>query len=731
MALLQKAKNIIEGIFTGDDGKSDPSPINTPEQQEMADMVLMDYQYFKSARQKIEGTWRQEQRFYMGNHWYGLRPEEVSRMRPNSVDNICWSQVESIVAKLTGWVPQPEFEGQEPGDDQKADDLNAFMPYELRFIKFQQKHIRAVRRMVIHGPLIYKTIYDPTVEGGVGYNKFNGNNDIIPVDLGTFFPDPRIRDFIYLQQGAAHIIKTQQPLEYFEERWPDQGAKVKQDIAGEDVNIFWRDDFSMEGFNTDRAILNGAELKTAGCIEYWYRGKPKMMTQEDKQLFKDMADEKLQEGKDPSVCLAKSKGTMKGVHCVYVSANGVFLEHKSYVYDHGYYPFVARTLFPEEDSIWGKGYMRDMMSPQIMLNKFAEIAVETMAKQGNSAMMYEEGALTDKQSRQWRLNRSLPGAMLPVEDVTRLKELQGVNVPQTVFEMLNYYKDMLQKIPGQFDSANGQANPNVTSGAQAQALINASSGRLSLSSETIQDALEEVFMQYIELMAQFYTVERIGRVTGRQVAMSRDQLISHAPTTYDTGNTVPHPVTGEQMPEEIPVQEEYVPQFDITVNISVERPKDREYAIQMAFNLFKMLDPVTQMPLIDAEAVQYTVENGRMEPMSVIEARMQKEQQQVSQMQQLTMQNQQLQQQNMMLSNQVNQLEGHAQAMQQSNMQSQVDAMKQANEAHRMQFDQQQKIITMAHQQEMDKRKMANDEAKTVLQGAAMMTPPQGGESHG
>lgn len=614
----------IKGIFTGDDKTQEASP-NTPEQQKLYDMAWQDYQYFKAARQKQESIWQQEQRIYLGDHWYGLRPPEVSKLRPNSVDNVAWSQIESIVSKLTGWMPSPDFEAQEDQDEQKATELNDFMPYELRNIKFKQKHIRAVRRMVIHGPLIYKTIYDPTVEGGFGQNRYIGNNDIIPIDLGSFFPDPRIKDFIYLQKGSAHIIHTVQPLEYFKERWPKQGAKVQADNLSDDVEVFGQEETSMTGFNQDGSS-EYTESQRAGLIEYWYRGKPKIMTSEDKKLFRELANEKLAEGKDPSESLAKAEGRMKGIHCLYISTSGVFLEHKSYIYDHGMYPIVARTLFPDENNPWGKGYMRDMMSPQIMLNKFSEIAVETMAKQGTSAIVYDEQAITKPE--QWKRQRSLPGAMLPVADINGWKELQGVNVPNTVFQMMEYYKDMLQKIPGQFDSANGQANPSVTSGEQAKALINASSGRLALASETIEDALEEVMMQYIELMAQFYTTERIGRVTGKTISMSRDRLISMMPAEYETTN----PETGEPIAQQ--VMEEYVPKFDIKINIGVERPKDREYAIQTAFNLFKMVDPVTQMPIVDAEAVKYTVENGRMEPFSVIEQRLQKQQMIAQQMQQ-------------------------------------------------------------------------------------------------
>lgn len=235
MSILDK----ITGVFANkDDGAKEKEPINDPEQQKLYDVVYEDYQVFKSQRQTIEETWRKEQRFYTGDHWYGLRPPEVSQMRPNDVENVAWSQIESIVAKLVGWMPQPDFEAQEPNDEQKAEMLTEYIPYELNCIKFKQKHIRAVRRMVIHGPLVYKPVYDPSVQGGKGMNRYIGNNDIIPVDLGTFFPDPRIKDFIYLQKASANIFHTVQSLDYFIERWPKRGKLVQQDNVSADVEIF-------------------------------------------------------------------------------------------------------------------------------------------------------------------------------------------------------------------------------------------------------------------------------------------------------------------------------------------------------------------------------------------------------------------------------------------------------------------------------------------------------------
>ncbi|OKP81633.1 hypothetical protein A3842_11180 [Paenibacillus sp. P3E] len=665
MTVADKIKSIfgMEGTE-----KPDKEPINTPQQQKLFEVVHNDYQTFKENRQIIEDQWRLEQRFYRGDHWYGLRPDHITNLRPSNVDNIAWAQTEAILGKITGWDPYPDFEAQEESDESKAQDLNDFMPYELRQIGFRSKYIRAVRTAVVHGPLALKTIFDPTVEGGRGQYKYDGQNDIIPVDLGSFFPDPRVKDFINLQKMGAIIINTRQTMEHFKERWPEQGKKVTADQDANEVEIFNLNSGSQDSFNYTDAYLGNesTQQQTAGLIEYWYRGLPKVITPEDKKLFEDLALSQVEQGKDPSESIAKADGTMEGIHCIYVSTGGVFLEHKAYVYDHGKYPFSARTLFPIEGNIWGKGFMRDMIKPQMMLNKFAELAVEGMAKQGNSAMMYEEGAINRNQVRTWKEQRSTPGGMLPVADGaisgSKLKEITGVDVPTTVFNMLNYYKEMLQKIPGQFDSANGQASSNVTSGEQAKALISAASTRLNIVTDAIQEALEEVFSQYIELIAQFYTTERVARVTGRKVGMSRERLVNGVPTQITNKLE-----TGEQ--ETLNLTEEYVPCFDIKVNIAADKPVDREYWIQMAFNMIGMVDPITQLPMIDAEAVRYTVQHGRMEPMSVIEARIQEAAGVQQQQQQMQDQFAQLQAENQTLQEKL------GQASEQQNQQQQEDKM--------------------------------------------------------
>ena len=170
------------------------------------------------------------------------------------------------------------------------------------------------------------------------------------------------------------------------------------------------------------------------------------------------------------------------------------------------------------------------------------------------------------------------------------------------------------------------------------------------------------------------------RITGGQLAFSREQMVSQAPSTYE--------MESEQGVQEVPVVEEYVPEFDIKINIGAEKPQDREYWVNSALTLLKTLDPMTQMPMIDAKAVQYTIQNGRMESMNVIQERMQRDQQMMQQMQELQMQNQQLQEQMGMAQQQMQQL-------QQSDMTAQVEQQRLAQEQERETFSQQERVAKM------------------------------------
>jgi hypothetical protein len=154
------------------------------------------------------------------------------------------------------------------------------------------------------------------------------------------------------------------------------------------------------------------------------------------------------------------------------------------------------------------------------------------------------------------------------------------------------------------------------------------------------------------------------------------------------------------------VIEEYVPKYDIKISIGVEKPKDREYWIQTATTLFQTIDPMTGQPMIDAQALRYVVENGRMEPFSVIDERMKRDQVVIQKVQELEMQNAQLQEQNQLMQQEIGQA-------QRENMSSQAEVLKAENERGKAVMQSQQQH----HSQEMDKAKLVLEAEKIAQMG--------------
>src|SRR5690606_13468382 len=125
--LLDKSKEIfgaVSGIFNNTEPKPEVTDeeINTPDQQALVQMVDYDYQIFKEKRSGMEDVWRKEQQMWKGDQWKDLRPPDNGPYpeRMEYVGNYAGSQIESIVSRLTGYMPEPSFEPTEPGDEQRA-----------------------------------------------------------------------------------------------------------------------------------------------------------------------------------------------------------------------------------------------------------------------------------------------------------------------------------------------------------------------------------------------------------------------------------------------------------------------------------------------------------------------------------------------------------------------------------------------------------------------------------
>jgi hypothetical protein len=134
----------------------------------------------------------------------------------------------------------------------------------------------------------------------------------------------------------------------------------------------------------------------------------------------------------------------------------------------------------------------------------------------------------------------------------------------------------------------------------------------------LRDLIIEVNKLRIDLFAQYYTEDRYYRYVDSQNninegtfrndeifdvwsrEMQQKEMID--PTT---GEAMVDPTTGEPMQQQVELQEYFVPEFDVDVDIISKKPNDREYYTNIAFQLH-------QLQILSPEDLLFTLEEGRL-----------------------------------------------------------------------------------------------------------------------
>lgn len=136
-----------------------------------------------------------------------------------------------------------------------------------------------------------------------------------------------------------------------------------------------------------------------------------------------------------------------GVHVATV-AGGVLLRHKSYIYEHGKYPFIWRVCYPRENTIWGFGEIHQLKTPQIMLNKTDENIIEGLVHQTFGIKVFNADAMSEKQKAIIRAKGTLPGQWFEVNDVDGVKPIYGQGIPAGAFQYYDQKKVSMETITG-------------------------------------------------------------------------------------------------------------------------------------------------------------------------------------------------------------------------------------------------------------------------------------------
>ncbi len=242
-------------------------------------------------------------------------------------------------------------------------------------------------------------------------------------------------------------------------------------------------------------------------------------------------------------------------------------------YDHGKYPFVFDTLFVEEGTPCGFGYIDIMKNTQ----KQIDILSNSLVKNATMAatpryFINSSGAVNEEEFADWSNNFvHVSGSNLGEDSI---REIKFSNVPGTYLGVLNNKIDELKETSGNRDFSQGGVSSGVTAASAIAALQEAGS---KLTRDMVKGgyrAFAELNSLAIELIRQFYDEPRFFRIIGDN---GEQQFV-----TYDNTGLLIKKYSGD-FGAEISLRK---PIFDVKVSAEKASPFSKISQNELALQLY-------------------------------------------------------------------------------------------------------------------------------------------------
>ncbi|MBO5463325.1 MAG: hypothetical protein J6A49_08425 [Clostridia bacterium] len=182
-------------------------------------------------------------------------------------------------------------------------------------------------------------------------------------------------------------------------------------------------------------------------------------------------------------------------------------------YDHGMYPFVFDSLFVEEGTPCGFGYIDIMKDAQKQIDMLGNALVKNAVMATNPRyFINSSGAVNEEEFADWSNNFvHVSGSNLGEDSIREIK-LSGI--PEIYLGILNTKIDELKETSGNRDFSQGGVSSGVTA-ASAIAALQEAGGKLTRDMvKSGYRAFSELNTLAVELIRQFYDEPRFFRILG-------------------------------------------------------------------------------------------------------------------------------------------------------------------------------------------------------------------------
>ena len=439
-----------------------------PVGKEEISLAMDTLKRYKSGKSHLEHRVVEDELWWELRHWEAIRKDATfggqraaDLLDPHPTSAWLFNTLMNKHADAMDNQPEPVILAREQSDEQSAEVLSSVVPVIMENAHFDSTCSLAWWEKLKHGTAVYGVFWDPKKENGLG------DVEIRQIDLLNLFWEPGITD---IQDSRNLFVCELVDEDLLDQQYPQYSGKM----GGDPIDLMkYRYDESID--------LTGKSL----VVDWYYKAET------------------------PSGRTIVHYAKFVGETLLYASENDPALRDRGY-YDHGLYPVVLDTLFPEKGTPIGFGYIAIGKDPQMYIDKLfgylldhARMAANPRFWVSSSTNVNEEEFLDVSQK------------LIHVEgelDDRRISQFIMQPASSIYYNIAQMKIDELKETTSNKDVNQGGAGHGVTAAAAIAALQEAGN---KVSRDMIGDSYRahtKMVEMVIELIRQFYDEARAFRI---------------------------------------------------------------------------------------------------------------------------------------------------------------------------------------------------------------------------
>ena len=455
--------------------RKEEQKVITEEDIRKASEILTKY---KAGKANLEKRIVEDELWWELRHWEVLRKKRTNNPSPEPNSGWLFNAILNKHADAMDNYPEPIILPREQSDEESAKMLSSVLPVVLEYNNFERVYSDNWWEKLKHGTAAYGVFWNPAKENGLG------DVDVRKIDLLKIFYEPGIDDIqksrnLFIVDLVDNDILETEYAEQLNGKKPGNTIDVAQYIYDDTVDT------------SDKSVV----------VDWYYKVKA-----------------------------ANGKTILHYVKFVgdvllYASENDPNYRERGF-YDHGKYPVVFDTLFPEKGTPVGFGYVAICKDPQLYIDKLYGNILETAMLATKKRFFVSSSTNIN---REQFLDATEPLVEVEGElDERRIQEIVTQPLSSIYVEVAQLKIEEMKETAANRDVNSGGAG-SVTAAAAVSALQAAGNKSSRDMISASYRAYTEIDELVTELLRQFYDEARSFRIVGsdasyRFIEVSNEQL---------------------------------------------------------------------------------------------------------------------------------------------------------------------------------------------------------------